>query len=120
MHKIENVNGWNGREWRADLPSTCGFENRPLVCPHRAIEVIGKNCLSWVKTWNGIFGLYIRKIPNYGFLAYSFKNCIINWTNAMSCFPNAIGPRLLKVVIHSYRIGVWSFIFIFASIPNLP
>ena len=49
MHKIENVNGWNGRESRAGLPGTCGFENHPLVCPHQVIEVRGKNCLYWVK-----------------------------------------------------------------------
>ena len=41
-----------------------------------------------------------------------------NQTNAMSCFPNATGPRSLKVVIHSYRIGFWSFICIFTFIPN--
>ena len=76
LHKIENVNGWNGREWIAGLPSTCGIENCPLVFPQRAIEVRGKNFLYWVKIWNGVFyfyfGLFIEIILKYGFLTYSF------------------------------------------------
>ena len=55
LHKIENVNGWNGREWRAGLPGTCGIKNCPLVCPQQAIEVKDKNCLYWLKIWNGVF-----------------------------------------------------------------
>ena len=55
MHKIENVNEWNGRERSAELPGTYIFKNHPLICPHWMIEVRGKNCLYWVKIWNGDF-----------------------------------------------------------------
>ena len=72
MHKIENLNGWNGREWRADLPGTCGFENRPLVCPHRAIEVRGENFLYWVKIWNGDFDFYSWTIYRNDFKMWFF------------------------------------------------
>ena len=36
----------------------------------------------------------------------------------MSFFFNEIGLRSLEVAFHSYRIGFWSFICIFAFIPN--
>ena len=67
--------GWNERAWRDDLPDTCGFENRPLVCPHRAIEGRGKTCLYWVKCEMviliSIFALFIEIISKSGFLTYS-------------------------------------------------
>ena len=78
MHKIKNLIGWNEREWRADLLGTCGFENRPLVCPHQAIEVkdkklpiLGINMKLYVLI--SIFGLHIEIISNYGFWTYSFQ-----------------------------------------------
>ena len=73
MHKIENVNGWNGREWRVGLPGTCGIENRPLVCSQQAIEVRGKNCLYWVKIWNGFFDFYFWTIYRNNFQMWGFN-----------------------------------------------
>ena len=100
MCKLENVNGWNGREWRAYLPGTCGFENRPLVFPHRAIEFRGKNCLYWVKIWNGDFDFYFWTIYRNNFKMWVFYPIVLisikNQTNIMSCLPNAIGSRSLK------------------------
>ena len=55
MHEIENVNGWNGRAWRASLPGTCGFENHPPVCPQWTIKARGKMLPNWVKISNGMF-----------------------------------------------------------------
>ena len=73
MHKIENLNGWNGREWRDDLPDTCGFENYSLICPHRAIEVRGKNCLYLVKIRNGDFDFYFWTIYRNNFKMWVFN-----------------------------------------------
>ena len=68
------------------------------------------------------FEFYFWTIYRNNFKMWVFKpivfNLYQNQTNTMSCFPNAIGPRLLKVIIHSYRIVFWSFICIFAYIPN--
>ena len=55
MHKIENLNGWNGKEWRASLPGTCGIQNDPPVCPQQAIQARGKMFPNWVKNSNRMF-----------------------------------------------------------------
>ena len=72
LHKIENLIGWNEKGCRADLPAACGFENRPLVCPHRAIEVRGKNCLYSVKIWNGDFDFYFWTVYRNNFKMWVF------------------------------------------------
>ena len=73
MYQIENLNGWNGRAQRVELPSTCGFEICPLVFPHRAIEGRGKTFLYWMKIWNGEFDFYFCTIyKNY------FKKWVFN------------------------------------------
>ena len=72
MDKIENLNGWNGRAGRAELPGTCRFEIRPLVFPHQAIEVRGKNCLYWVKIWNSDFDFYFWTIYRNNFKMWFF------------------------------------------------
>ena len=107
MHKIENLNGWNGREWRASLPGTCGIPNDPLVCPQRAIQARGKMFPNLVKTSNGMFWFLFwtiyRKYFNLWVFSYSLKINFIFELIPFS-FPNAIGSELFKVVIHSYRI----------------
>ena len=55
MHKIENVKGWNGREWTASLRGAWGFENRPPVWAQGAIRARGKMLPDWVRISNGMF-----------------------------------------------------------------
>ena len=66
---------------------------------------------------NSIFELYIGKISICGFLTYSLK--IIYIIELIPC-PFSLLQQvqsLLKVIIHSYRVGFGYFIFHYASIP---
>ena len=66
--------------------------------------------------FNSIFELYIEKISILGFLAYSLKIIFIIELIPCPFFLMQQVRSLLKVVIHSYRVGFESFILHYGSI----
>ena len=67
--------------------------------------------------FNSIFEIYIGKFSTFGFLTYSLKIIFIMDLIPCPFFLMQQVQNLLKVVIHSYRVGFGSFICLYASIP---